>query len=259
MGKFYDEIPDDLAVWIRKQKLFFVATAPLDADGTVNASPKGYDSFRILGPNRVAYLDLTGSGIETLSHLQQNGRITFLFMAFEGAPRVLRLFGRGQYVPVDTPGYKDLFQAHFHRTTTSTEGSTEEPYELEGASQIRGIVIADVLKVGTSCGWAVPYYKFEGERPTLIRFWGKRSQEELAQFWAMFNQQSLDGLPGMRHKLMGPGGVPASGSSSAEATAGTRARVQRSRDHGWPRSLIVYGSLVAAGFSAGLAVSALLG
>ncbi|KAF9952301.1 hypothetical protein BGZ70_000656 [Mortierella alpina] len=259
MGKFYDEIPDDLAAWMRKQKLFFVATAPLVADGTVNASPKGYDSFRILGPNRVAYLDLTGSGIETLCHLQENGRITFLFMAFDGAPRILRLFGRGCYVPVDSPEYKALFQAHFHRPAVSAEGSAEAPYELEGASQIRGIVVADIHKVGTSCGWAVPYYEFKGERPTLMRFWGKRSQGELAQFWAMFNTKSLDGLPGLRHELMGPEWVPARGPQSAESAIRTAAGKHQTRDDGWQRRLMVQGSLVVVGFSAGLAVGALLG
>ncbi|KAF9957421.1 hypothetical protein BGZ72_001846 [Mortierella alpina] len=257
MGKFYDEIPNDLASWIRKQKLFFVATAPLDTYGTVNASPKGYDSFRILGPNRVAYLDLTGSGIETLSHLQENGRITFLFMAFEGAPRILRLFGRGHYALVDTPEYNALFKAHFHRTTTSEEGSIEEPYELEGASQIRGIVVADIHQVGTSCGWAVPYYEFKGERETLMRYWGKYTKEELAQFWAMTNRESLDGLPGMKHELMGPEEVPAARSQAAKRATRNAARVQ-SKDPWWQRGLMVHGALLVVGFSAGLAASALL-
>lgn len=199
-----------------------------------------------------------GSGIETLSHLQENGRITFLFMAFEGAPRILRLFGRGRYAPVDTPEYKALFQAHFHRPTTSAEGSTEEePYELEGASQIRGIIVADIHKVGTSCGWAVPNYEFKSDRPTLMRYWSKRSQAEMAQFWAMFNTKSLDGLPGMRHELMGPELVPDSQPIPVEPAVKTSAPVQ-SMDQGWPRSLMVHGSLLVVGFSAGLAVSTLL-
>ncbi|KAF9198996.1 hypothetical protein BGZ49_010937 [Haplosporangium sp. Z 27] len=224
MGKFYDEISQDHAEWINKQKLFFVATAPLDPQGTVNASPKGYDSFRIIGPNRVCYLDLTGSGIETQSHLQENSRISFLFMAFEGGPRILRLFGRGHVARVDTPEFETLFDKHFRRQHTGStlpESSdlsdnsddlalASEPYELEGASQIRAIIVADIHKIGTSCGWGIPFYEYKGERPTLKSFWGKMPKEKLAKFWVHANTQSIDGLPGMRHELMGSEWAPAS-------------------------------------------------
>ena len=95
MGKIFDALDAELVSFIESQKLFFVATAPLDADGLVNLSPKGLDTFRILGPREVAYLDLTGSGIETLAHLRENGRVCFMFCAFDGRPRILRLHGRG--------------------------------------------------------------------------------------------------------------------------------------------------------------------
>ena len=96
MGKVYDAIDDKLAAFIAKQKMFFVATAPLSGDGHVNVSPKGYDAFRILSPKQVAYADLGGSGIETVAHACENGRITIMFCAFEGAPRIVRVYGRGR-------------------------------------------------------------------------------------------------------------------------------------------------------------------
>lgn len=96
MLKVYDAITDPLRGFIAAQHMFFVATAPLSADGHVNMSPKGLDTFRVLTPNRVAYLDLTGSGNETSAHLRENGRITFMFCAFSGAPNILRLYGIGE-------------------------------------------------------------------------------------------------------------------------------------------------------------------
>src|SRR4051812_49766714 len=98
MGKVFEELDDKLAAFIAAQHMFFVATAPLSADGHVNVSPKGLDTFRVLGPREVAYLDLTGSGVETVAHLRENGRITIMFCAFSGPPRILRLHGRGRAV-----------------------------------------------------------------------------------------------------------------------------------------------------------------
>ena len=98
VGKLYDEITPELADWLGQQRMFFVATAPLAADGLLNCSPKGMDTFRILGPREVAYLDLTGSGIETIAHLRENGRIVFTFCAFAGPPKIVRLHGTGEVV-----------------------------------------------------------------------------------------------------------------------------------------------------------------
>ncbi|GJJ72235.1 hypothetical protein EMPS_04592 [Entomortierella parvispora] len=258
MGKTYDSINDSLAAWIRKQHLFFCATAPMSAEGTVNTSPKGYDSFRILNPNRVCYLDLTGSGNETLSHLQENGRITFLFMEFEKAPRILRLFGQGHFVRVDTPEFEELYRDRFEPKPDDDEGASGKDFGLDRASQIRGIIVADIHKVATSCGWGIPYYEFKGERPTLKNFWGKRTREELGQFWRMANTESLDGLPGFRHELMGPEFAPTEETESKARRAKTKS--------GWLSSgplqtmSLVLGSsaLVAAGFSAGIAASVFL-
>ena len=138
MAKVYTHISDELAAFIVAQPLFFVASAPLAAEGHVNLSPKGLDCLRILGSNRVAYLDLTGSGNETSAHLAENGRITLMFCAFSGAPSILRLYGRGTVALPDTSAWNDLrglFPNH------------------AGARQI---IAVDVERVQTSCGFAVP-------------------------------------------------------------------------------------------------------
>ncbi|KAF9940717.1 hypothetical protein BGZ65_006282 [Modicella reniformis] len=264
MGKFYENISEDHAEWIRQQKLFFVATAPLDPQGTVNASPKGYDCFRIMGPNRVCYLDLTGSGIETQSHLQQNGRVTFLFMAFEGAPRILRLFGRGHVAQVDTLEYQTLYSKYFASPPSSesqsetsvaaaiASSSRPTPYEFENASQIRGIIVATIHKVGTSCGWGVPFYEFKGERPTLRSFWAKKTKSQLGQYWAMANTSSRDGLPGIRHEFMGPEWAPRPSKSSLLAKMTSQVASFLRGD------FVLHSALLVAGFGTGLAASRFL-
>ncbi|KAG0006703.1 hypothetical protein BGZ65_004948 [Modicella reniformis] len=192
MGQWFENISQDHAEWIKKQKVFFVATAPLDGRGCVNTSPKGHDCLRVLGPNQVCYLELSGSGIETQSHLEENGRITVMFAAFEGAPRIMRLIGTGRVVRVDSPEFNKLLQEHY-------QGS--DLYDAQGK---RSIILADVRKVGTSCGFAVPYYDYKGPRNTLIHYFNKKSDEEVQGYWAAKNKYSLDGLPGMRHEFLGP-------------------------------------------------------
>src|SRR3954449_6545717 len=108
MGKVYDGIDDRLAEFLGRQHVFFVGTAPSDPEGHLNVSPKGLDSFRILGPHTVAYLDLTGSGIETVAHLRENGRVTLMFCAFEGPPKILRLYGTGRVVRPEEDGFGEL-------------------------------------------------------------------------------------------------------------------------------------------------------
>jgi hypothetical protein len=180
MGKVFDSLDADLTSFIEAQQLFFVATAPLAGDGLVNLSPKGLDSFRILGPREVAYLDLTGSGIETLAHLRENGRIVFMFCAFAGRPRILRLHGRGQPLEPGDPGF-DALRARFP--------------PLPGA---RAVIRAEVQRIADSCGWGVPLYQFEGQRDQLVRFAEQLGEEKLAAAQDKFNRQSLDGLPGLR-------------------------------------------------------------
>lgn len=177
MGKVYECITDELQNFIRQQHLFFVASAPLSADGHVNLSPKGYDSLRILSPNRVAYLDMTGSGNETSAHLLENGRITFMFCAFNGAPKIVRLYGRGYTVLPNSPEW-DALSANF----TLFNGT-------------RQIIVADIDRVQTSCGYAIPLMSYDGERDTLIKWAEAKGDDGLVAYRREKNQQSIDALP----------------------------------------------------------------
>ena len=180
MGKVYDRIDDKLADFIRKQHMFFVGTAPSDSDGHLNVSPKGLDTFRILGPNSVAYLDLTGSGIETVAHLRQNGRITLMFCAFEGRPLIVRLYGEGRVVePGD--GDWDALVGRFP--------------EYPG---VRSVIVMDVERVADSCGFAVPLYEYKGERSQLIDYAEKKGPAGMEEYKARKNKASIDGIAGLR-------------------------------------------------------------
>ncbi len=157
--------------------MFFVASAPLAADGHVNVSPKGLDTFRVLGPERVTYLDLTGSGNETSAHLAENGRITFMFCAFGGPPQILRLFGTGRTVlPGDAEwdGLRGLF-----------------PPDLVG---VRQAIVADIHRVQTSCGYAVPRMDLVEDRDTLDRWARNRGPARLDDYRRTHNVESIDGL-----------------------------------------------------------------
>ncbi len=179
MGKTFDHIDADLRAFIEAQKLFFVATAPLSGDGHVNLSPKGLDSLRILGPREIGYVDLTGSGIETLAHLRENGRVVFMFCAFEGKPRILRLHGRGEALEPGDARYAAL-RGHFP--------------QIPGE---RALIRVDVQRIADSCGWGVPLYRFEGERDQLVRFAEQIGPEKMAAAKKKWNTKSLDGLPGL--------------------------------------------------------------
>lgn len=177
MAKYYDEITDELKEFISKQHLFFVASAPLSGDGHVNVSPKGLDSFRILGSHRVAYLDMTGSGNETSAHLHENGRITFMFCAFEGAPRILRLFGQGHVILPNTPAWEELAPLF-----TVYAGA-------------RQIIVADITTVQTACGFAVPLYSYEGQRDTLVKWAETKGEAGIEAYHREKNMKSIDALP----------------------------------------------------------------
>src|SRR5687767_12103553 len=179
MGKPYDGITPELSDWIERQHMFFVATAPLAAEGLINCSPKGMDTFRILGPRDVAYLDLTGSGIETVAHARENGRIVIMFCAFEGPPKIVRLHGMGEVCFPGSPQFDALsssFPAHI--------GS-------------RAIVRARLTRISDSCGYAVPQYRYRGDRNTLSRWSESKGHDGLAQYRQATNARSLDGLPGI--------------------------------------------------------------
>lgn len=177
MGKLYDHIQPAHQAFIQKQHLFFVSTAPLAADGRINISPKGLDTFRVLSENKVAYLDLVGSGNETSAHTLENGRITFMFCAFEGPPNILRLYGKGRTVLPGTAEW-DLLASHF-----------------EVYPNIRQIILGDIDLVGTSCGFGVPLYEHQGERQTMFDLAAKLGAEGLSAYVQEKNLKSLDGLP----------------------------------------------------------------
>jgi len=177
MAKLFDCITDELQRFIAAQHLFFVATAPLSQAGHVNLSPKGLDSFRILSPNRVAYLDLTGSGNETSAHLQENQRITLMFCAFQGPPCILRLYGQG-YTVLTTDSEWDALHSLFS--------------PIPGTRQI---VVATIDRVQTSCGNGVPLYEYLGEREAIVKWAVKKGEQGLYDYWQQKNLVSIDGLP----------------------------------------------------------------
>jgi hypothetical protein len=179
MARVWDDITDAHREFIGSQAVFFVATAPSGEGGHVNLSPKGYDSFRVLDAHSVAYLDLTGSGAETIAHLRQNGRITVMFCAFVGKPNILRLYGTGTVVLPGDERYAEL-AAHFP--------------DLPGA---RAVIRVDVERVSTSCGYAVPFLERGEERPLLKEWAERKGADGLAEYHAEKNLASIDGLPAL--------------------------------------------------------------
>ena len=194
MGKLYPELDERLRKFIAGQPVFFVATAPcLTSDGRgghVNLSPKGYPgTFAVLGPRQVAYLDLTGSGAETIAHVRQNGQITIMFCSFSRQPKILRLYGTGRIVPPGTPEWADLV-GHF---AASGNGSSD-------ASR-RAIIVVDLHRIADSCGYAVPIMELEQERDLLVRHDEKKTPAELAAYRMQKNAVSIDGLPALSAEL----------------------------------------------------------
>ena len=196
MGKLYDSIDESLAAWVRAQHLFFVATAPL-AGGHVNTSPKGLDSLRVLGPRSVSYLDFSGSGVETIAHLRENGRITLMFCAFSGPPRILRLQGRGTVVMVGQPDYERALQPF-------------APLEPALRASARAVISVEIDRIADSCGYGVPLMSYEGDR-TQIPDWTenrlrKLGPEGLLAYRRQKNLVSIDGLPGLEGALLDEAG-----------------------------------------------------
>ncbi|MGI8605032.1 MAG: pyridoxamine 5'-phosphate oxidase family protein [Verrucomicrobiales bacterium] len=177
MSKQYDKIDLELAGWIAQQRVFFVATAPLSADGHINNSPKGGDAIRVLGPLEVVYQDLTGSGAETAAHLRENGRIIVMFCAFESAPKIVRLHGRGTVITPEDPRFDEM-ASHF----AFNPGT-------------RAFIHVSVTRVSVSCGQGVPLFDFRGPRDTLDCWAAKQGPEKLEAYRGAKNQKSIDGLP----------------------------------------------------------------
>jgi len=188
VGKVYDGIDQHQRDWIAEQALFFVGTAPLDAEGHLNVSPKGpIGTLRVLDDHTVAYLDMVGSGAETVAHVRENGRIVVMLCAFEGPPRILRLHGRGEVIPHGDGRFDELFE----------RGGFEAPHDVEAAR--RAIILVDVTRVSDSCGYGVPLMSYEGERPHMEAWAEKKIRvggaEEIDAYVAEKNAQSIDGLP----------------------------------------------------------------
>ncbi|NRD80059.1 pyridoxamine 5'-phosphate oxidase family protein [Bacillus sp. BRMEA1] len=176
MGTFYSSLLPAHEEFIKKQRIFFVSSAPLSDDAHVNISPKGHDVLRIFSPTEIAYLDLTGSGNETSAHLQENGRITIMFLAFEGPPLILRLYGKGKVILPSSPEWNDTIK-HFDI--------------LPGARQV---IYAKIDTVKTSCGFSVPFYSYNGERDTLQKWAAYKTEQELEEYRKKKNSISMDGI-----------------------------------------------------------------
>jgi hypothetical protein len=177
MGKLSDSLLEQHIAFIKKQKMFFTATAPSGAEGHINLSPKGGDDFRVFSDKLVGYMDMTGSGNETSAHLLQNGRITFMFCAFSGPPNILRLYATGRTILPEHGDWED-YAKHF----TLHQGT-------------RQIIIAEVYHVQTSCGYGVPFYTYGGEREQMDLWAANKGDEGLEQYRKEKNRISLDGLP----------------------------------------------------------------
>ncbi|KAN0082809.1 hypothetical protein V8E55_008604 [Tylopilus felleus] len=223
MAIFYDEIPDNHLEWIARQKMFWVATAALN--GQVNLSPKGcIECFHIANKNRVWYEDMTGSGVESIAHMREpgNGRITIMFHAFEGAPRILRMWGTGAVHEFGTPEYDALIP----------------PANRKAGS--RAAIVIDVHKVATSCGFGIPQYQFIGQRSQLERFCDSLERAEakvaptekapngIKAWWTAENTRSLDGLPAL------------------ESAHNTHLAVKNSYDRDTPRPVVQASTVAAA-------------
>ncbi|HCT80858.1 MAG TPA: pyridoxamine 5'-phosphate oxidase [Micromonosporaceae bacterium] len=180
MGKVYEEIDDRIREFLLAQKVFFVATAPSALDGHVNVSPKGLsDSFAVLGSHRVAYLEYGGSGIETIAHLRDNGRIVLMVCAFDGPPKIVRLHGRGHEVLAEEPAAAELLAA----------------FPAPPHPGLRSIIVIDVDRISDSCGYGVPLMEYQGDRDLLVQFWSRKSPQEKAEYRSTRNAKSIDGVP----------------------------------------------------------------
>lgn len=180
MGQVYPRIDDRIRRWIERQQMFFVATAPLAGDGAVNLSPKGHDTLRVLDEHTLAFLDYGGSGIETVAHLRENGRIVIMLCAFEGPPKIYRFHGTGTVItPVD-PAFGAL-AGHFDRARLG----------------VRAIIRVAVSRISDSCGFGVPLFDFRGQRATSPDYLARTGVDEVRRYLGAHNTRSIDGLPGL--------------------------------------------------------------
>ncbi|QHC67960.1 pyridoxamine 5'-phosphate oxidase family protein [Rathayibacter oskolensis] len=178
MAAIFDSLDENLTTWIQAQPMWFVATAPLGAEGHVNISPRGLDSFSVLGPRRVGWVDYTGSGVETIAHLRENGRVCLMFASFGSRPRIVRLHGHGSVHLPGTPGFDEVVALHPENPST------------------RAVITVDLSRISDACGWGVPVMELTGERDLLRLQAEKKGPEGMAEYRATRNAVSIDGLPG---------------------------------------------------------------
>lgn len=184
MGKTYERIDEKLATWIGEQQMFFVSTAPLAGDGLINCSPKGgAGTFTIIDEQTVAYLDFTGSGVETIAHIKENGRVMLMFFAFAGAPNIVRFHGKGEVIEFHHPDFNAL---------------CERFPEYPG---VRSIICVTVERGSDSCGFGVPKYAYVGQRDTLQKQCEHLGPDGVREYQINRNHQSLDGLPGVEVRV----------------------------------------------------------
>ena len=179
MGKVYEQIDGTMADWVRQQRIFFVATAPLAAGGLVNCSPKGLDTLRILSPNQLAWLDVGGSGIETVAHLKENGRIVIMLCAFQERPRIVRFHGTGEVIERNHPDFSDLLAS------------------FPAPPVCRAIIRVKISRISDSCGWGVPLLEYRGERDDIARAVAGMTREQLRAQALRKNSRSIEGLAGL--------------------------------------------------------------
>ena len=183
MGKVYERIDDRLRTWLLSQPVVFVATAPLAGDGHVNVSPKGgRGSVAVVDSSTVAYLDYTGSGVETIAHLRENGRITLMWCAFDGPPKIVRVHGRGTVIRPADPEWPEVV-SHFDADVR--------------APGVRAVIVVHAERIGDSCGYGVPLMGFQGHRDTLDRWGEKKGPDGVAAYQEQKNAVSIDRLPGL--------------------------------------------------------------
>jgi len=179
MGKDYQEIDGAIRRWIEAQRLFFVSTAPRADDGRINCSPKGLDSLQVLGPRQIAYADIGGSGIETVAHLRENGRIVIMMCALDGPPKIFRFYGRGRSI--------ESHEAEFEKLVST----------FPSLPAVRNFIVVDIECIRDSCGYGVPLYEFQSERHSLKSWCDSKTDEEMGDYRVNHNSLSLDGLPGL--------------------------------------------------------------
>ena len=175
MAKFFDKIDDEIRDFIAEQKMFFTASAPID--GRVNLSPKGINTFCVVDEKTVCYLDLTGSGNETAAHVKENGRLTIMFCSFDGAPLILRLYGRGEVVHQSSEKWNELAK------------------NFEDFVGTRQIIVLNVESLQTSCGFGIPLYEYKEDRTTLLDWARNKGDDGIEKYRREKNRTSIDGLP----------------------------------------------------------------